>query len=542
MSTGIDIGNAVVKVISLERSLGGRFQLQAAAHLARKFITEDESAADEQVINILKQVFYTIPLLRKKCILGVSGREVNLRITQVPPVTHPAKFKKLMEYEIMQIAGKSGGDVYSDYCILNVPGRGYPELPVLVGLVKNSLVDNRVKILRKTGGQLFDVTPNSLALFLVLRINPEINLSETIMALDIGQDNTELIIQKDGCLIFARNITSGGRVFTESLRQQLKIDLAQAELLKIKDGLISSDRSDDNPISRALISATSPLLSLVESSVSFVRGALKIEQLEIDRVLLSGGGARVKGLDQYLQSALNKPVGFLQPFKNIKLNPALDGTLVQRLTEVPSDLTIALGLALTAYSAPETTLSFNPPAIKKEKDFRRKQIPLIAAAILFLLTLIILAVKSSMVWRAEQQSLNELKNDYGQINTLAEQFNREAAQRDKTLNSYQQLMGELEPGYFYYQALGLINQFLPDGVWVSEISMGRSYPKLNPFESQHEKRVVVVRGYLESSDEATTQRLNDFVAEFNKNTKLQGQAQIQSGQAQIQSGQATLVK
>ena len=525
MWTGIDIGNYTIKVVQLKRSISGPWQLNGVARISRTIKFGDESNGGDRSAKRLSKILQSLPAGRSKCVLGVSGREVNLRVTKVPPLSQAGKLKKLMEFEVMQIAGKSGGDVYSDYCLLNVPTRGYPELPVLVGLAKNSLVNERIDSLKKAGGGLAEVTPNALALFQVLRANPMVNLAETIVLLDIGHENTEVVIQKDGHLLFARNITSGGKAFTEALAEQLKVEFEQAELLKIKEGVITASWDRDNQISLALISATSQLQSVVETSVSFARNTLKMDELTVDRILLSGGGARIKGLDNYLHSVLNKPVEFLQPFKNINMS-LVDPATAQRLTEMPSDMTVALGLAMTPAAGDEEVISFLPPAAKKKKYFRRRVVPLIAAAVLLVLALVVVTSKASAVRKQEAEVLARLEQDGKQVGRTNRQFKDELAGKEKTMARYQLLRTELEAGTFYYQVLRSIQKLLPRGVWVSELALGQRYSQPNSFETFYEKRVVVIRGYLEDSDEATIRRFRKFVADLDNQSSYQGKATL----------------
>ncbi|MBI4712263.1 MAG: pilus assembly protein PilM, partial [Planctomycetes bacterium] len=249
------------------------------------------------------------------CVLGVSGKDVNLRITHVPFIPTRSRLQKMMQYEVLQIAGKSSDNIYADFKPLTIPNKPYPEIPVLVGLAKNTYIDDEIRYLKDIGIGLDDICPKVLALSNVLRVGGRVGQSETVLLIDIGAENSEVVIQQGKNLLFARNMTGGGNLLTEALKNRLGVSEEQAEIIKHTDGIMATDSGA--PIKDALRGAIGQIESMLESAISFARTQLKIDDLAVDRILLSGGTARLKGLTEYLSNALAKPVEIFEPFQNI---------------------------------------------------------------------------------------------------------------------------------------------------------------------------------------------------------------------------------
>ncbi|MFI5305071.1 MAG: type IV pilus biogenesis protein PilM, partial [Nitrospiria bacterium] len=67
-------------------------------------------------------------------------------------------------------------------------------------------------------------------------------------------------------------------------------------------------------------------------------------QEQIDRICLSGGGSKLKGLVPYLSEKLSLPVEVANPFKNIEINPKKFSP--DYIQEVGPITAVVLGLAM----------------------------------------------------------------------------------------------------------------------------------------------------------------------------------------------------
>jgi type IV pilus assembly protein PilM len=524
MWTGVDIGHSYIKIVQIISSVNG-FKLVGAAKVKNVLPLEVKySPKMNQFMRLqIQRIFGENKLVPSDCIIGVTGKDVNLRIIHMPPIQSSIRFEKMIGYELMQLGGKSG-DLYTDYCKLNLTDKNYPEVPVLVGMAKNTFIDEEIKRLTRCGIRIEDITPNAIALSHTLRKNEIILPTETVLLADFGLVNTEITIHRGENLIFARNIAVGGQDLTEAIHNRLGILREQAESLKISHGKILPRETklsgEDQLLQEALRSGVGQFQSAIESAMSFALAQLKIEKLSPDRILLSGGSAKLKGLAGYLGDMLNKHVEIFEPFKNIRFDGVSSGTR-QKVTESACDFSVALGLALSGTSHDKNThISFLPPSLKKKRAFYKATLPLIAAGIVIFMGLIIWIINIYGYSSKESENMKQLKVEEQKFVNTIKRIN-ELQQRKKFIeNDYKRLANITQASDLLDMTVRLISQYLPSEAWISQLTLApmsrdaRQTPKSNDLEGLKE---IIINGYLEDDNKYNLEKLKGFVDELNQN-------------------------
>ncbi|MBI5778165.1 MAG: pilus assembly protein PilM [Planctomycetes bacterium] len=521
MWTGVDVGHSYIKIAQIVPSWGG-FRLFGIAKVKNE-LPADDSKTSSTIRSFaraqLQRIFQTT-IVPSRCIIGVTGKDINLRIVQMPPIPSAIKFRKMMEYELIQIAGKSGESLYSDYCRLNLASKSYPEIPVLVGMAKNTFIDEQIKRMRKAGLAVEDISPNAIALSYALRQTEIIKPEETVLLADIGAVNTEIVIHQGKHLIFARNISGGGADLTETIQNRLGIPKHEAENLKINAGKIvpreTEISGEDRTLQETLRSGVGQIQSSIESAISFAIAQLKVEKLSPDRIFISGGTAKLKGLAGYLGETLNKPVEVFKPFKNIKAN--LPAETKDKVVETDCDFSVALGLALSgaAYNR-NTHISFLPPQINKRKVFYRESIPLIAAGIIIFIGMVIWFTSVYSERARELNNIAQLKTEQKKFTDVLNKFNQ-AKERVKSLDdTYQKLNKITQAADLSYITIKLISRHLPTEAWISQITMS-GVPTRDPKKPADidSAREITVIGYLEDDNPYNLENLKTFVDQLNQ--------------------------
>lgn len=522
MWTGIDIGHAYIKIAQVSPSWGG-FRLVGIAKVRNELPVDDSKTAStirSFARNQLQRIFQTT-LTQSGCVIGVTGRDINLRIIQMPPIPSPTKFRKMMEYELIQMAGKGGEALYSDYCRLNLASKPYPEIPVLVGMAKNTFIDEEIRRMKKSGLGVEDICPNAIALSYALRQTEVIKPTEIVLLADIGAVNTEIVIHQGRHLIFARNISGGGADLTETIHNRMGLSKAEAENLKITAGKIvpreTETSGEDRVLQETLRSGVGQIQSSIESAISFAIAQLKVEKLSPDRIFISGGTAKLKGLSGYLGETLNKPVEVFKPFKNIKAN--LPAEAKDKTIESDCDFSVALGLALSQAAYHQNHhISFLPPKLKSKKEFYRASIPLIAAGIIIFIGMVLWMTSAYSARAIELNSIDKLQEEQGKFIAVLNKFNQ-AQERKKNLDdTYQKINKITQSTDLSYIAIKLIAQYLPAEAWISQLTMGAassSRDPRKPFEPDAPKEINVL-GYLEDDNPANLENLKTFVDQLNQ--------------------------
>jgi type IV pilus assembly protein PilM len=142
--------------------------------------------------------------------------------------------------------------------------------------------------------------------------------------------------------LIVRTIPRGGTEITELVAKRLDVTVPDAEALKCRIGLRSGD---DPEATDAITEALRPLVNEIRSS--FVYLTTGDQQRRVTRLVLSGGGALLPGLDDALRAQFGVEVGIVDP--TIRLRSQRTGRTDgadDGLERVRSSATVSVGLAL----------------------------------------------------------------------------------------------------------------------------------------------------------------------------------------------------
>jgi type IV pilus assembly protein PilM len=473
MSTGIDIGSTGVKLVQVG-GLAGRIVVNGAA---RWIPPPGGTKEDGESGAALRSIAARAPHHPSGVVMGLTGRDVNLQYTLMPPVT-PQIFRAMMRHEIEQIAGPDGKEMYVDYCVTAEPprkGGREGEYCVVIGRAKRQVVEDRLTLAREAGLDAPDACPNAIALYQSIAASRQVGPDEVVLAIDLGAENLEFVLVQGARLLFARNVSSGARLFTDAIRANLNVSPVEAERIKVKHANLGQAQEAEaiQGLSGAVRTAAGQLSNVIQSSLNFARVQLKRQDLKAARCLLSGGGARLKGLQAYLQGSLGIPVAWNEPFKALDCS-GLPSDVVESLTAAPTDMAIALGLALAGSprGAP-VRLSLLPAGQKQGRAKRRRIILTVAAGLLYVLGL---GAMSIAAFRDSNAASVELKQAEGVLKQYEERikaFDQVGKDQAQLKAQAQLLHNEVVIGRALLETLTRLQRNLPDGMTVSSIALDR---------------------------------------------------------------------
>lgn len=157
---------------------------------------------------------------------------------------------------------------------------------------------------------------------------------EIIAVLDIGADITSTTILRNNIPHFNRDIPIGGRHITKAIIEEFEMTEEEAENLKHDP----KDRYGD--LINAVRSVLDSIASEIQMSFNYAEGQMGAS---VQKIFLTGGTAKFKGIDKVLNSILGIDVEVWDPTKILQINSELSK---ERLIEVGPLLTVSIGLAL----------------------------------------------------------------------------------------------------------------------------------------------------------------------------------------------------
>ncbi|MHC5036402.1 MAG: pilus assembly protein PilM [Planctomycetota bacterium] len=509
MGLGIDIGAASVKAVRLERR-GHSMEVSGAVKLTTADVPEENYNVDLDVATDLAQHLAGAGIRAKKACVGVSGKDLIIRYVEVPPVP-PWRLKMIMDFEIGEMAGRAGGDVTSDFRLLDLAPNEAGNLIVLVSLAKNPYLERRIEVLGRARIGAYNLLPSSLALFKAFLLQGAPPPGETTLIVDIGARNTEMVIQRDGILFFARNVSSGGNLFTQAVSEALRVPLPEAEKIKCKHGavtktaILKATNIDTEAVYESLVGVASQFSALIRSSVQFCKSQTKIKDLALDRILLSGGGSRLKGLKDNLSSAFRIPVEILQPFGDLTV-VVDDPEQAEKITESPREMSIALGLAAASMDD-ELQLQLLPERYQRRRDLVERKVFLIgagAAAAAFLGIGLVTGVHNKATAEAYKSLVDK---ELTRASSLKSRIEDTKVEMERTRKIMGFIRAEASSPARFLRVMAWIQKNLPDEIWFREMYFQREVE--GTIKKGDGK--IIVRGVVEKTVGKPMTALTEFV-------------------------------
>ncbi|MHC4973112.1 MAG: pilus assembly protein PilM [Planctomycetota bacterium] len=396
---GIDIGGHAVKIAVIQKKGG----VSRATRLFRATLAGDTDHV--RIQGALKRAGVT----GGPGLIGITGRDLIIRYTHVPPVPD-WRLKLLMQFEINEVSGQSGGEVAADYRRVNLPIEADEET-VLVSLARNTWLQPRLSASRAAGLTVGGGCPNSVAIFNSFLSHGTWQEGETVFLVNVGRDNIDMAIQRDGELLFARNMSGGGQMFTEAIMATFGLKERKAEKNKVTKGDLTPKGQARYPdsttekLANAMQGPAGQLVSMIQSSVMICRAQTKVADLNIDRLLLSGGAAAMKGVAEYFKANMSVPVEIFDPVQELDLS-GLDPADQEVLGDRPTDFAVAIGLAETLLSPTSFRLEVLTASEKKKRHFVQRTVWALGAAAAAIL-LIVMLFKTRGEDIAAYQAANE---------------------------------------------------------------------------------------------------------------------------------------
>jgi type IV pilus assembly protein PilM len=177
--------------------------------------------------------------------------------------------------------------------------------------------------------------------FALLRSSLDVNKLEKLQIyIDVGGGATYFLIAKGQVPLFVRILPNGGNDVDRTMAAALRITEEEAESLRRAVSL-TSEAKDGAEVRAATMAALQELLSSLSSTIDYYEQSHKVSLRQDCVVTLSGGVAKLAGIDKILEAAINMPVTLNGKIKNAM---ACEGLKVKDSEE--SNFLLAIGLAL----------------------------------------------------------------------------------------------------------------------------------------------------------------------------------------------------
>ncbi|MBU0546994.1 pilus assembly protein PilM [Patescibacteria group bacterium] len=357
-SFALDISDPSLKVVKLNQS-GNNIRLGSFGEIRLQpgIIKKGEIKREDDLIDAIKKSVAGVEgekIKTKYVICSLPEEKAFLQVIKMPKMSDE-DLKSAVIYESENYIPLPIESVYLDFQIVSSK-EDSQEMEVLIAAFPKRIVDSYVNCLEKTGLKILSLEVESLAIARAL-VEKELT-KKPVLLIDLGFSRTGFVIFSGTSVRFTSSIQVSSNNFTQIIAKNLNLEEQVAEKLKIRHGLdgkisfkIKEEKTEKKiekgMVFEALIPALTDLVQQIKKCQDYYQNHAFNQDLPdnmvIEKVLLCGGGANLKGLAGLLSIELKIPVVLGNPWINILPK----GDIVSPLSlEESLSYTTALGLAL----------------------------------------------------------------------------------------------------------------------------------------------------------------------------------------------------
>lgn len=341
---GVDIGSSSVKAVEL-RGKSGDLQLVSLGYQS----LEPDSVVDGQIMelnsvsNAISSIFNEHKIKTSKVAAGVNGHSVIVKNIVLPQMSSE-ELQESFAWHAEEHIPFDITDVTLDY---HVTGSTDEALHVLLAACKRDKVANLKQAIQLAGKQPAVIEVDAFALQNCYEMNYDPQPNHVVALLNIGAGTTNINILNGSRSVFTRDASFGGNQYTSLLQKELGLTFEQAE--QVKRGMPLPEAAADRNITPILETVSDILALEIQKTMDFYRATVEDGGMAVEKILISGGGSKLKGLVDFLSRRFEIPVEIFDPFRKIKVDAR--GFDPEYMREVVPEMAIAVGLALRGVDA-----------------------------------------------------------------------------------------------------------------------------------------------------------------------------------------------
>ena len=341
---GLDIGSSSIKAIELSGK-AGNLSLASLGYesLQPDTVVDGQIMELNDVSNVIASIFNSGQIKAERIAAGVSGSSVIVKNIIVPQMSQE-ELEESIDWHAEEHIPFDISDVSLDYQIV---GSGPDSLNVLMAACQRDFVANIKQAIQLAGKQPAIIDVDAFALQNCYELNYEPSADQTVALLNVGASTMNINILKGIKSVFTRDVAVGGNQYTALLQKELGLTYEQAEAVKC--GSASPQESAALDLESVLETVSDMLALEISKTFDFFRATAEDNDAAVQKILISGGGSKLKGLPEFLSNRFEIPVERFDPFRKIKVDARRFDPDYMR--DVVPQMAVAVGLALRGVEA-----------------------------------------------------------------------------------------------------------------------------------------------------------------------------------------------
>lgn len=340
---GVDIGSSSVKVVQLrrekEKAVLETYGEVATGPYGNLKVSQPVKLPPDALAGAIKDVMKESNAKAKIARVAIPLKSSFVKIMTLP-IKEEKNLADIISMEARRHIPVPISEVALDWWVLpNGPGKDLKTgeekktTEVLLVAIHNDVISEYKNVIAKAGlvARAYEIESFSMIRSAIGRG------SQTIAVIDLGASATKMAVVDYGVMKESHFVNKGLYDLTLALSQSLGVDHNRAEEIKREIGL------SDLPEHREMVAVMEPILDYIfhEANI-FLKDFQNKSGRSVSKVVLTGGGAMLKGIISLAVKKLTVEVELADPFSKVE-HPVF---LSDVLKSVGINFSVAIGLAL----------------------------------------------------------------------------------------------------------------------------------------------------------------------------------------------------
>jgi len=343
---GVDIGTTSIKAVEMKMGktrpqIVNYGILESSGYLARANQALQASSLkifESDVIELLKTLVHEMGGATKDAVASLPSFAAFMTVLDFPKMKKE-ETERAMQYQAKQYVPFPLSEVALDWLKVGefTDDNGFAHQKMLLISVPLEQIQKYQRIFTAAGLSLRALEIESLSLARIFGGDP----TPTVIA-DIGSRSTNIVFLEDGQLVWNAQSDYAAATLTQNLATSLGINALRAEELKKERGILGT--GPNRELSTIMIPFLDAIINEIQKTLFAYQSQFPSAK-KTERMILSGGGANLLGIEQYFEKEFTFPVVKANPFAGFEYAPEIQ-PLVPELNPVMS---VALGLGMKEF-------------------------------------------------------------------------------------------------------------------------------------------------------------------------------------------------
>jgi len=319
---------------------------------------------------------------RGPAVLAVPGHITLTKFIRTPALM-PSVRDQVIRFEATQSLPLPLETLAWDHLVVS---EGKDDTDIMLTAVKLDVMESLCAAVETAGLPVRRVGSSCRALGQAFGVNyPDV--TGPVLVMDVGARSTNVLVIGPAGRFFARTLLLGGNAITAAVAEELQVDFAAAEKLKIEAVQPHPDRQFDSPARATVERSAATFAGRLQQEVVRTAGSFgwRTGTPPPVALYLTGGGANLPGLESALAESLKMPVRRYDALRNIELSEKARAAGAAEAGHVLANL---VGLTASRPKEAASATGLLPPRIRAARMFRRRQRALLCAGALLVFTLL----------------------------------------------------------------------------------------------------------------------------------------------------------